>query len=222
MAITPARVFEKKVAECNMTHIQRNRPHMQQNLGTTRRNVRSHKAIIDATLKLLGSSGYVDFSIEKVAREAGVGKQTIYRWWPSRAELVLEVWRDRLMPPLEPYDGETPLVIYLEASLLSFGQLLSRSYCKQAAICVLAEAHRDPALYKRMEEAIYAPRIKLIADACRIAQEKALLPNHFDINVIIDALYGAVWYKVLIRFEKVTETYIKNLITQTLMAQPDI
>ncbi len=64
-----------------------------------RRNARSHKAIIDATVKLLGSSGYVDFSIEKVASEAGVGKQTIYRWWPSRADLVLEVWRDRLLPP---------------------------------------------------------------------------------------------------------------------------
>ena len=56
-----------------------------------RRNPRSHKAIVDATLRLLGSNGYVDFSIEKVASEAGVGKQTIYRWWPSRADLVLEV-----------------------------------------------------------------------------------------------------------------------------------
>ena len=33
-------------------------------------------------MSLLGSSGYVDFSIEKVAQLAGVGKQTIYRWWP--------------------------------------------------------------------------------------------------------------------------------------------
>jgi AcrR family transcriptional regulator len=58
-----------------------------------RRNARSHKAILDATVKLLGSNGYIDFSIEKVAGEAGVGKQTIYRWWASRADLVLEVWR---------------------------------------------------------------------------------------------------------------------------------
>ena len=218
----PARFFKEKVAECNITHIEPNRPHMQQNLSTTRRNVRSHKAIIDATLKLLGSSGYVDFSIEKVAREAGVGKQTIYRWWSSRAELVLEVWRDRLLPPLEPYDGEKSLVKYLESSLLSFGQLLSRSYCKQAAICVLAEAHRDPALYSRMEEAIYAPRIKLITDACHVAQVQARLPSDFDIDLIIDALYGAIWYKVLIRFEEVTENYVKSLIAQTLKGNSSV
>lgn len=57
---------------------------------TPRRNARSHEAILDATMKLLGSSGYIDFSIEKVASEAGVGKQTIYRWWSSRADLVLD------------------------------------------------------------------------------------------------------------------------------------
>lgn len=54
-----------------------------------RRNARSHKAILDATVKLLGSNGYIDFSIEKIAGEAGVGKQTIYRWWDSRADLAL-------------------------------------------------------------------------------------------------------------------------------------
>jgi AcrR family transcriptional regulator len=68
------------------------------NLVKKRRNAKSHQAILKATMHLLGSNGYVDFSIEKVAEMAGVGKQTIYRWWPSRAELVLEVWRDRLLP----------------------------------------------------------------------------------------------------------------------------
>ena len=189
---------------------------MQPKPDTKRRNARSHKAIVDATIKLLGSSGYVDFSIEKVASEAGVGKQTIYRWWPSRADLVLEVWRDRLMPPLAAYDDQIPLRDFLESSLLSFGQQLSRADCRQAAICVLAEAHRDPKLYKRMEEAIYAPRIKLIVEACRQAQKKNLFPKHFDIDLLIDALYGAVWYKVLIRFQKVTRPYIKNLVAQTL------
>ena len=181
-----------------------------------RRNARSHKAIIDATVKLLGSSGYVDFSIEKVASEAGVGKQTIYRWWPSRADLVLEVWRDRLLPPLAPYDGKTPLRNYLESSLLSFGQVLSRTDCRQAAICVLAEAHRDAQLYRRMEEAVYAPRIGLITDAIRYAQEQEQFPARLDVDLMIDTLYGAVWYKVLIRFEKVTPTYIKKLVAQAM------
>ena len=181
-----------------------------------RRNARSHKAILDATVKLLGSNGYIDFSIEKVAGEAGVGKQTIYRWWDSRADLVLEVWRDRLLPPLPVYDEKTPLRAYLEASLLAFGKTVSRTDCRQAAICILAEAHRDPQLYSRMAEAVYLPRIALIRMAFREAQEQGLFPAEADIDVAIDQLYGAVWYKVLIRFETVNAAYIKKLVNQAL------
>ena len=112
----------------------------------SRRSEQSHKAILDATLKLLGSSGYVDFSIEKVANEAGVGKQTIYRWWPTRADLVLEVWRDRLLPPATRLDEKKTLREYLEQSLFTFGRQIGRTDCRQAAICILAEAHRDPDL----------------------------------------------------------------------------
>ena len=182
--------------------------------NTNRRNPRSHKAIVDATLKLLGSNGYVDFSIEKVASEAGVGKQTIYRWWPSRAELVLEVWRDRLLPPLAPYAGKMPVRDFLESSLLSFGKVLSRTDCRQAAICVLAEAHRDPQLYQRMADAVYLPRINSIMQAFKHAQEKGEFSQDIDIDVAIYELFGAVWYKVLIRFGTVDKAYIKKLVRQ--------
>ena len=185
-----------------------------------RRNTQSHQAILDATLKLLGSNGYVDFSIEKVASEAGVGKQTIYRWWSSRADLVLEVWQERLLPALTPYDGKAPIKLYLEQSLYAFGRQLGRTDCRQAAVCVLAEAHRDPALYRRMEQTVYAPRIAMITDAIRQAQQSGQLPADTDINIVIDALYGAVWYKVLIRFESVSRKYVNSLVEQCFASIP--
>ena len=181
-----------------------------------RRNARSHAAILDATVKLLGSTGYVDFSIEKVAGEAGVGKQTIYRWWDSRADLVLEVWRDRLLPPLPIYEEATPFRDYLENSLLAFGKTISRTDCRQAAICILAEAHRDPKLYQRMAEAVYQPRIAEIKKAFHHAQANQSFAANADIDVAIDALYGAVWYKVLIRFETIDAGYISQLVNQAL------
>ena len=181
-----------------------------------RRNAKSHEAILEATISLLGYSGNVDFSIEKVAQQAGVGKQTIYRWWPTRADLVLEVWRDRLLPPMPVYDGKTKLPTYLGNSLLAFGQQISRTDCRQAAICILAEAHRDPELYQRMAEAVYLPRINLIKQAFEEAQAAGQYPKSVNIDVAIDALYGAVWYKVLIRFETVNRAYINALVQQYL------
>src|SRR5437899_3103075 len=61
-----------------------------------RRNPESHRAILRATLELLEERGYGAATIEGVAARAGVGKQTIYGWWPSRAALVMEAYEERV------------------------------------------------------------------------------------------------------------------------------
>lgn len=51
----------------------------------------SHQAVLDATTRLLSVSSYEEMTVEAIASEAGVSKQTIYRWWKSKAAVVLEV-----------------------------------------------------------------------------------------------------------------------------------
>src|SRR5687768_12726238 len=57
-----------------------------------RRSERSHEAIVRATQELLVERGYRQLTIEAIAARAGVGKQTIYRWWPSKGAVVLEAF----------------------------------------------------------------------------------------------------------------------------------
>ena len=68
-----------------------------------RRSERSRTAIVEATRKLLMERGFDKLTIEAVAARAGVGKQTIYRWWPSRhalaADVILED-ADRILRPV--------------------------------------------------------------------------------------------------------------------------
>ncbi|RJT35310.1 TetR/AcrR family transcriptional regulator [Mesorhizobium waimense] len=58
-----------------------------------RRNPDSADAILAAAEAVLAEAGYSGFSIEAVARRARAGKPTIYRWWPSKAALLLEVYQ---------------------------------------------------------------------------------------------------------------------------------
>jgi len=58
-----------------------------------RRNPDSCVAILEAAEAVLAEAGYAGFSIEAVARRARAGKPTIYRWWPSKAALLLEVYQ---------------------------------------------------------------------------------------------------------------------------------
>ncbi|MBC9712450.1 TetR/AcrR family transcriptional regulator [Streptomyces sp. TRM66268-LWL] len=59
-----------------------------------RRSERSRRAIYDAALSLVSEVGYGKVTIEGIAARAGVGKQTIYRWWSSKAEVLLEAFVD--------------------------------------------------------------------------------------------------------------------------------
>jgi AcrR family transcriptional regulator len=55
-----------------------------------KRDPEAHRRVMEVTLRLLRTLGYARLTIERVAKEAGVGRPTIYRWWGSKAELVHE------------------------------------------------------------------------------------------------------------------------------------
>lgn len=72
-----------------------------------RRSKKSRTAIVSATRELLLERGFDGLTIEAVAARAGVGKQTIYRWWPSRPALVADVMledADRILASVDHTD----------------------------------------------------------------------------------------------------------------------
>lgn len=71
-----------------------------------RRNPATEEAILAAADALLRESGLSGFSIEAVARRARAGKPTIYRWWPNKTRLLLDVYR-RQKPSMESIDTGT-------------------------------------------------------------------------------------------------------------------
>src|ERR671919_617983 len=110
-----------------------------------RRSERSHAAIVRATQDLLVERGYRELTIEGVAARAGVGKQTIYRWWPSRAALVLEAYlagSDALPPPAPQASVEEDvraLLAWLSAVLAQpSGEPLDDEFAATVADHVLA------------------------------------------------------------------------------------
>ncbi|MFD0331213.1 TetR/AcrR family transcriptional regulator [Streptacidiphilus monticola] len=58
----------------------------------------AHRAILDAALALAVEHGYTGVTIKGIAERAGVGRQTVYRWWPTRGAVLLEAM-GRSAPP---------------------------------------------------------------------------------------------------------------------------
>jgi AcrR family transcriptional regulator len=67
----------------------------------------SHAAILDAVYELLQERSVRDLTMEAVANRAGVGKPTLYKWWPTKAALVLAMFKERIALALPRPSGET-------------------------------------------------------------------------------------------------------------------
>src|SRR5260370_16817796 len=64
------------------------------------RDQEARNAILQAALSLVKEFGYRSLTIEKIARRAGAGKTTIYRWWPSKAAVVGEAFLSNISPEI--------------------------------------------------------------------------------------------------------------------------
>ena len=87
-----------------------------------RRNERSRQAILTATADLLGEVGYTKLTVEAIAARAGVGKQTIYRWWTDKGALVLDAYLDAALDSVRSASVPTPGDDWFSAGVVSDGR----------------------------------------------------------------------------------------------------
>ena len=128
-------------------------------VGNTR-NQATHCAVLDAAEALLAEQGYAGVSMEAVARRAGAGKPTLYRWWPSKAALLMEVYERRKTATLaEPPPGASAQADLgaMVASMIRFWQ---DTPAGQAFRSIVAEAQADPAALALLRQ--HRPRARTL------------------------------------------------------------
>ncbi|WP_194892672.1 TetR/AcrR family transcriptional regulator [Catenulispora pinisilvae] len=161
-----------------------------------RRNEAAREAIIDAAIALLQQVGYEGFTIERLARDAEVGKQTIYRWWPSKAAVIAEAvgTRARHTIPL-PDTGA------LGADLRQFFEttfeqsedpdVMSELKSMMAASIENPEAARPFYDFLAGRRATLRLLLERGADRAEVSPEA-------DLDFLTDLAYGLLWYRGLI------------------------
>lgn len=158
-----------------------------------RRSEKSRRAIVDATRALLMERGFDGLSIEAVAARAGVGKQTIYRWWPSRPTLVADVMlteADRIAM----YVGDTG---DLTADLVAWAGNLAKTLTSKrgfAMLMVLTAASMEHEETKaRLRESFSERLHQVVID--RLTAHGAVVPQ--TAQAVADAIVGGVVYPIL-------------------------
>ena len=174
----------------------------------------SHAAIMDAVSQLLQERSVRDLTMEAVAKRAGVGKPTLYKWWPSKAALVFAMFHERLTSVPETA-SHMSAEAGLRARIRHLITALNGSFGKVMAD-LIAEGQSDPALLKDLfEQHVRQRRDVTIAEIER-GKTAGEFSAALDATLAVDAIVGAIYYRHLLRFEPLTEEYGERLVDQAI------
>ncbi|MFC8732074.1 TetR/AcrR family transcriptional regulator [Luteimicrobium sp. NPDC057192] len=161
-----------------------------------RRSEDSRRAILAAAVELVGEHGYGPLTVEKIAARAGTGKQTIYRWWPTKADVVMEALVEKadLHIPV-PDDGS------LSADLRAFlGASVALGRAPQVVAilrALMAEAQLDEGFGARFRDGFIENRRSALRTVLERAAERGELPPGASVDTLLDVVFGVIWYRVL-------------------------
>ncbi|MFD5870928.1 TetR/AcrR family transcriptional regulator [Streptomyces sp. NPDC060322] len=193
---------------------------------SSRRSDRSRRAICDAALSLVGEVGYARTTIEGIAARAGVGKQTIYRWWPSKAAVLMEAFVDLGTRAAEadgtagggeqgiPDTGD--LAADLRLVLRATVDELNDPAIEGPTRALTAEGVSDPALGAQFVENLLEPQLQLYVTRLRAAQEAGQVRADIDPRIALELLIAPLTHRWLLRTLPLTHEYADQVVDLTL------
>lgn len=162
---------------------------------------RVRASVLEATSSLLTEVGYEKLSVEDVASQAGVHKTTVYRRWPTKAELVFAA---------VTAEAEVNVPIPDSGTLQSDLQALARSVVANIGSeggtrrgrTLVAAAASSNELATNMHT-FWAHRFAAAAAVVDRAIERGELPADADANLIVETLVGPIWLRLLLTGESI-------------------
>jgi AcrR family transcriptional regulator len=175
------------------------------------RSEESEEAILAAITGLLKAKPLRDISIEEIAREAGVGKATIYKWWPSKAYIAFDAFSKKLtemVPIRDTGSAERDFKEQLRSLLAFFdtpGGLVLRHF--------LAEGLVDEEFASLFRDRFIKPRREAIGEIFDRAVERGQIRRGLNREVVLDLIYGPGFYRILVRHEPLERTTVNEMIS---------
>ncbi|GAA6621122.1 TetR/AcrR family transcriptional regulator [Scytonema sp. NUACC26] len=184
--------------------------------STRRRNQRSHQAILQAASELLEEKGYGSVCIEAIATRAGVGKQTIYRWWSSKAAVIMEACATQATSEIStPDTGLVQKDLY--TILQQLFNLLKKTPTGNAIAGLIAEAQTDPEVAKVFYEQFVQSRRQATYTILERGIARGELRSDLNLELAIDAIYGPVWYRLLLKHAPLDDSFAKELVNLAMV-----
>jgi AcrR family transcriptional regulator len=179
------------------------------------RSEEARLAVLEAADDLLVEHGFAGVTVEGIAARAGVAKQTIYRWWPSKTDILFEALMvDAAEFFTTPNHGE--LGRDLRDRLGQVAVFLTETDAGAVVRALAGQAQHDPAVAARFAAEFVAAQRDRDREPFRRAAARGELTASTDIDLAIDQLAGPVYYRVLVTRERVSRRFTDALVDRYL------
>ena len=175
------------------------------------RSEATRQRILAATLDLLEECTVQALTIEAIARQAGVGKATIYRWWDSKALVVIDAF-------MEHHNMKTPMPTDrppAEALAAHFRSLVHEYAGSSGRIVaqIIAEGQADPAVLDQLRTRFHAGRRAVVRDVLQRWSDAERIPLPASVEVLSDLVYAPIYLRLLLGHAPLDDEFVDSHLT---------
>ncbi|MET9361616.1 TetR/AcrR family transcriptional regulator [Streptomyces sp. NPDC006632] len=163
----------------------------------SRRDESARLAVLHAADDLLVEHGFSGLTVEAIARHAGVAKQTIYRWWPSKVEILLDTLIEDSEKRLPVPTEQPPTAETVRGYLRDVERFLTDDPAGKVLLTLIAQTQHDPATATRFRERYLGPRRDRERDLLTRGIAAGAFAPELGPDATMDALVGPIVYCAL-------------------------
>lgn len=175
------------------------------------RSARVRAAVNQAVIELLAEQPYESFSVDDVAKRAGVHKTTVYRRWPTKVALVADATRARSeseVPIPDTGSLQQDLELFCSAVAKNLTSVVGATMTRN----LVAAAAGSAELHAGVQE-FWAERLRMAAAIVTRAVERGEVPPDLDPNVVIETLVGPLYVRLLLTGEPIDDEFVTKVAT---------
>jgi AcrR family transcriptional regulator len=179
------------------------------------RSQAAREAVLRAADDLLVEKGFAGVTVEGIAKAAGVAKQTVYRWWNSKTEVLMDAFLEDAAADLEPPDTGS-LESDLRGHLRDTVRFLTADDAGAVYRALVGQAQHDPVLAKAFRARyLHDQQVRDQKPFVRAIDRGELSPET-DVARTAERLVGPIHYRVIVTGEPVDDAFIDKLIADVL------
>ena len=180
-----------------------------------RRRIRTRQRVLAAAGQILRRYGYSRLTMERVASKSGVAKTTLYRRWPTKAALCMDLYLEVASRELrDPDTGD--IASDLKHIFLTVVRLQTRTVAGPAFVGLIAEALVNPETRKAFLAEFAMRRRQVTRLVLQRAIKRGELRPETDVDLVIDALGGAATFRLLQGHAPLTKEFADGLVRLVL------